>query len=120
MRKATISRPLEEGAETAAPSGERPRSSALTKLFFWLALLLLIAGAIAYRGIYTRVRAAAQVKVETQDLAVPSVSFARPKLGAPQQEIILPGNVQAFIEAPDLCPHHRLFEALVRGHRRAR
>jgi RND family efflux transporter MFP subunit len=90
----------EGGGGKAGPSGERPRSSALIKLFFWLALLLIVAGAIAYRGIYTRVRAATQVKVETQDLAVPSVSFARPKRGAPQQEIILPGNVQAFIEAP--------------------
>jgi len=80
--------------------GQGPKSSATAKTVVWLALLLLVAGAVAYRGIYTRVRAAAEVKVETRELAVPSVSIARPKQSAPQQEIILPGNVQAFIEAP--------------------
>ena len=33
-------------------------------------------------------------------LPFPRFPVARPKLGAPQQEIILPGNIQAFIEAP--------------------
>ena len=80
--------------------GQGPKSSATAKTVVWLALLLLVAGAVAYRGIYTRVRAAAEVKLETRELAVPSVSVARPKQSAPQQEIILPGNVQAFIEAP--------------------
>lgn len=80
--------------------GGPPKSSGVSKVILWLALLLIVAGAVAYRGIYTRVRAAAEVKVETRELAVPSVSVARPKQSAPQQEIILPGNVQAFIEAP--------------------
>ena len=82
------------------PSPSRGAKSGAAKTVVWLAVLLIVAGVVAYRGIYTRVRAAAEVKVETRDLAVPSVSIARPKQGAPQQEIILPGNVQAFIEAP--------------------
>lgn len=90
-----------DGAGEGPPlPGQAPKSSAASKVILWLALLLLVAGAVAYRGIYTRVRAAAEVKVETRELAVPSVSVARPKQSAPQQEIILPGNVQAFIEAP--------------------
>jgi RND family efflux transporter MFP subunit len=96
-----------ESTERGANPGEGPplpgqgsRSFAVSKAIVWLALLLLVAGAVAYRGIYTRVRAAAEVKVETRELAVPSVSVTRPKQSAPQQEIILPGNVQAFIEAP--------------------
>jgi RND family efflux transporter MFP subunit len=91
----------DEGPGEGPPlPGQGPKSSATAKTVVWLALLLLVAGAVAYRGIYTRVRAAAEVKVETRELAVPSVSVARPKQSAPQQEIILPGNVQAFIEAP--------------------
>ena len=91
-----------EDIETREAAGKEsgPKSSAVSKVIVWLALLLLVAGAVVYRGIYTRVRAAAEVKVETRELAVPSVSVARPKQSAPQQEIILPGNVQAFIEAP--------------------
>lgn len=90
-----------DGAGEGPPlPGQAPKFSAASKVILWLALLLLVAGAVAYRGIYTRVRAAAEVKVETRELAVSSVSVARPKQSAPQQEIILPGNVQAFIEAP--------------------
>jgi len=80
--------------------GQRPASSAVGKVVLALVLLVIVAGVVIYRGIYTRVRAAAEVKVETRELAVPSVSVAQPKRGAPQEEIILPGNIQAFIEAP--------------------
>ncbi len=86
--------------EGAPLPGEPPRSSGAFKVVLWLVLLAVVAGVVAYRGIYTRVRAAAEVKAETRELAVPSVSVARPKRGAPEQEIILPGNIQAFIEAP--------------------
>jgi len=97
---------VEESVERHESRGEGPLApgrgpkSGVAKTIVWLALLLLVAGVVAYRGIYTRVRAAAEVKVETRELAVPSVSVTRPKQSAPQQEIILPGNVQAFIEAP--------------------
>jgi RND family efflux transporter MFP subunit len=91
-------RPGAEGA--AGPPGRPPGWSAVRKLALGLALLLIVAGVVVYRGISTRVGAANQVKADTRDLAVPSVSVARPRLGAPQSEIILPGNVQAYIEAP--------------------
>jgi RND family efflux transporter MFP subunit len=70
------------------------------KTIIWLAAVALVAGAVVYRGITTRVRAAAAVKADTNDLAIPSVSVTHPKLGAPQQELVLPGNIQAFIDAP--------------------
>lgn len=80
--------------------GQRPPSSAAGKVILGLILLAIIAGAVTYKGISSRLRAAATVKADTQELAVPSVSVAQPKRGAPQQEIVLPGNVQAYIEAP--------------------
>ena len=99
MRK-NISKAATDAAEGSASPGQGTKSSGAVKVILWLALLLVVAGSVAYWGIRTRVRAAAEVKVETRELAVPSVSVARPKQSAPQQEIILPGNVQAFIEAP--------------------
>jgi len=78
----------------------RPRLSGVSKVVLGLAVLLLIAGAVVYRGVTTRVRAAAAVKTDTNELAVPSVSLAQPKRGAPQEETVLPGNIQAFIDAP--------------------
>jgi RND family efflux transporter MFP subunit len=40
------------------------------------------------------------LKRDTAEMAVPSVSVVQPKAGAPQQEIILPGTIQAYAEAP--------------------
>jgi RND family efflux transporter MFP subunit len=80
--------------------GQRPPSSGVGKVILGLAFLLIVAGAVVYRGVTTRVRAAADVKADTRDLAVPAVSLAQPKRGAPQEEIVLPGNIQAFIDAP--------------------
>jgi RND family efflux transporter MFP subunit len=80
--------------------GQRPPSSGVGKVIVGLVLLLLVAGAVVYRGVTTRVRAAADVQADTRNLAVPAVSLAQPKRGAPQEEIVLPGNIQAFIDAP--------------------
>jgi RND family efflux transporter MFP subunit len=89
----------DESAGTGLPN-QPPPSFRGGKLILGLVLLVLIAGAVVYRGVSTRVRAAADVKTDTDELAVPSVSLAQPKRGAPQQEITLPGNIQAFIDAP--------------------
>jgi len=85
-----------------APDSPRHRAagSGAGKVLLGLVLLLVAAGAVVYRGISTRVRAAADVKADTQTLAVPAVSLAQPRRGAPQEEIVLPGNIQAFIDAP--------------------
>ncbi len=91
-----------QGQETRQANlpSRNPKPSGIGKVLIGLAVLLLAAAAVVFRGISTRVRAAAEVKADTNDLAVPSVSLATPKRGAPQQEIVLPGNVQAFIDAP--------------------
>jgi RND family efflux transporter MFP subunit len=79
---------------------DRPPSGGAGKVILGLLLLLAIAGFVVYKGIAARVRAASDVKADTEDLAVPSVSLAPIKRGAPQEEIVLPGNIQAFIDAP--------------------
>jgi RND family efflux transporter MFP subunit len=63
-------------------------------------VLVCIAGLVVFRGINSRVKAAAVVKQETLDLAVPSVSVIHPKRGAMKDEIVLPGNIMAFIDSP--------------------
>jgi RND family efflux transporter MFP subunit len=37
---------------------------------------------------------------ETNEQAAPTVLVIQPKRGAPSQEILLPGNIQAFVDAP--------------------
>ena len=67
-------------------------------------LVLIVAGGIVavlvFRGIHARIRDAAGVSHETAELAVPTVSVIHPKRGAPADEVILPGNIQAFMDAP--------------------
>jgi RND family efflux transporter MFP subunit len=60
----------------------------------------LIVAAIVIAGVVPRLRAKAEVRTETDNLAVPAVNVIHPKRGSPQQEIVLPGNIQAFIDAP--------------------
>src|SRR5580700_2909873 len=77
------------------PSGPRPVHGVLI-----LVVALLIVAAIVIAGVVPRLRAKAEVRTETDNLAVPAVNVIHPKRGSPQQEIVLPGNIQAFIDAP--------------------
>jgi RND family efflux transporter MFP subunit len=63
-------------------------------------IVLVIIAAVVVGGIVPRLRAKEALKKTTYDLAVPTVNVARPKQGAPQTEIVLPGNMQAFTDSP--------------------
>jgi RND family efflux transporter MFP subunit len=60
--------------------------------------LLVALGAVLW-GVSTRTRALAVVTQETHDMAVPAVAVVTPQRGARQEEIVLPGTMQAFIDA---------------------
>jgi len=51
-------------------------------------------------GILSRVKAAANLRTVTAQMAVPDVAVVQPKPAAPAQEIILPGNIQPLISSP--------------------
>jgi RND family efflux transporter MFP subunit len=63
-------------------------------------LLLVAALALALWGISTRTHALAEVARDTEERAVPVVAVTTPEAGAPEQEIVLPGTMQAFSDAP--------------------
>jgi RND family efflux transporter MFP subunit len=63
-------------------------------------VMLLLAVGIAFWGIAGRARDLAAVTTETRDRAVPSVAVISPERGVPQEEVALPGTMQAFSEAP--------------------
>jgi len=65
-----------------------------------LLIVVLIIAAIVIAGVLPRVKARAALKAATNDLAIPTVAVAHPKLGAPQTEIVLPGDIQAFYDSP--------------------
>jgi RND family efflux transporter MFP subunit len=65
-----------------------------------LIITLAIVAAIVIGGIVPRRRARAALREETNELAIPSVRALHPTRGAPRTEIVLPGNMQAFTDAP--------------------
>jgi hypothetical protein len=65
-----------------------------------LLLIVALAAVVVIFGISSRRKANAQLSQETRDLAIPTVAVIHPKLGAPQQEIVIPGDMQPYTEAP--------------------
>jgi RND family efflux transporter MFP subunit len=68
----------------------------------WLTFLIvgvIVVGILIF-GIRSRVKAEANLRTATAQMAVPSVSVVTPKRTASAQEIILPGNIQPFISSP--------------------
>jgi RND family efflux transporter MFP subunit len=68
----------------------------------WLALsvALIVTAALLVSGIRSRVKAGANLRAETSQVALTAVSVVSPQRTTPAQEIILPGNVQPFITSP--------------------
>jgi RND family efflux transporter MFP subunit len=86
---------VEQPVEMTSPSGQSARHR-------WLAVLALavIAVAAVISGILPRIQARNMVANETKEMAVPTVAVVHPHRSAPSHELVLPANVQAYIDAP--------------------
>ena len=69
-----------------------------------IALVLCVAfGAVAYAvvtGIAARVNAANALERATMDMAIPTVSTIHPQSNGEAEEVVLPGNAQAYVATP--------------------
>ena len=70
------------------------------KLALILLVLALLTAGVVTRGIQFRMKTAAAVRQQTLDLAVPAVAVVHPKRGAMKDEVVLPGNIQAYTDSP--------------------
>jgi RND family efflux transporter MFP subunit len=90
----------EDRAQEAAKNVNRtPRFAAVA----FILTVAAAAGALAYAirgGITTRVAAESSLAHSTEEAAVPIVNVIHPKEGAPLEELVLPGNTQAFSDTP--------------------
>jgi RND family efflux transporter MFP subunit len=77
------------------PSGSGPRGL----LIFTVAAAIVLGMAIA-GGIIARAKSNAALLNETKSDAVPTVSIVRPQLTSGAEEVVLPGNMQAFVDTP--------------------
>src|SRR5487761_2286435 len=70
------------------------------KVLLFVAAVVLIAGTAVIRGIHPRIHAAAVVRERTLQQAVTPISVMHPKRGELKDEVILPSNILAFVDAP--------------------
>ena len=70
------------------------------KSWLILAIAVIAVAGLLMSGIWSRVKARNTLNTETNQAAIPAVSVVSPKRTAPTDEIILPGNVQPFINSP--------------------
>lgn len=80
-------------------AGDAPPLSA-TKALVGLGLFLLAAIVIVVVLLVPRLRAKDALAQRTEDLAISTVTVEKPQLGEPTQEIVLPGNMFAYVDSP--------------------
>lgn len=79
-------------------SGKPPISG--RKAILLVFVLLVVAVILAGAGIVPRLRARTTLQRQTEALATPDVITAKPTLGQPSQEVVLPGNIYAYKDSP--------------------
>jgi RND family efflux transporter MFP subunit len=70
------------------------------KAIILLFAVLVIAIILAVTGIIPRLRARTTLEQQTNSLAAPTVVVGKPQVGQASQEVILPGNIQAYYDSP--------------------
>ena len=80
-----------------APSARPPSAG---KAIFGLIVILIVAAAVVIAGVLPRVRARTTLTEQTNALAAPTVSVQPPQMGKIDSEVVLPGNISAFTDAP--------------------
>jgi RND family efflux transporter MFP subunit len=76
------------------------RRTSRLRAFLILAVVLAVVVVLVILGIVPRVRARQALREETERLAAPVVTVVHPRREAASEEVVLPGNIQAFIDAP--------------------
>jgi RND family efflux transporter MFP subunit len=89
-------RPSEQTHENAPEQAPFSGRKALAGVF----IIALVTCALAGIGILRRISAAKVLAETTNELAAPTVLVANPKLGAPEDSLVLPGNVTAYTDSP--------------------
>lgn len=90
---------LIEVPNTTPPNPRVVRPHSISR---WLipASIVAIAAGVVFAGIWSRMKAEADLRTVTAQMSVPSVAVVHPKPAGPAEEIILPGSIQPFISSP--------------------
>jgi len=97
----TTERTTEAPTAVVEPTVESAPRATLSKsvvLFFGAAAAAL--AIVIFVGIHSRAAAASRLAQTTNQAAIPSVNVMHPQSAPRAQELVLPGNTQAFIDSP--------------------
>jgi RND family efflux transporter MFP subunit len=89
--------PQEAAADQAL---RKPGKGATWALLILFALFAAAMGVTVYTGILSRTASAATLARDTREDSVLAVSVVHPKPGGAEEEVVLPGNIQAFTDSP--------------------
>lgn len=84
-----------EISEGKTPRGKFPRDGLVV-----LGVTALVIAIVVVFGIHSRVAAETRLQEATLQAAIPIVNVVHPRVGDRAQELVLPGNTQAFIDSP--------------------
>ncbi len=87
-----------QGASRKSPLETTPQ--AIRRTVTIVVALLFVAVVVAIAGIIPRMHARAALRQQTDSMAVPEVALVTPQMGKPMQEVLLPGTIQAYTDAP--------------------
>ncbi|MHB8303058.1 MAG: efflux RND transporter periplasmic adaptor subunit [Acidobacteriaceae bacterium] len=83
-----------------AAASLRPTRGATRRGILLMVVLLAVAVIVAVVGILSRVHAHSTLRKHTDSMAVPAVAVDLVQAGKPTDEVVLPGAIQAFNDAP--------------------
>jgi RND family efflux transporter MFP subunit len=87
--------------ETEIKSVNSPaHSSRFRGAMLLAAIAIIVAAVLVVAGIRSRMASASAVEEKTLEAAIPTVTVVHPSPGDMRNEVLLPGNVQPFIDAP--------------------
>jgi len=82
--------------QTQQQGKPKSRGGAITLLI----VVLIVAVILAVTGVLQRVNARTKLESQTTELAAPDVLAAPPQQGKPTEEVVLPGNIFAYVDSP--------------------
>lgn len=89
-----------ESSRSAVPGEPRRKGMKLGGLLLLVLLAAAVLGYFVITGINSRAEAKSSLEKDALASAVPTVTVAHPETGAGADEIVLPGNMQAFVDTP--------------------
>jgi RND family efflux transporter MFP subunit len=88
--------PESHNPKTPQQGSKKSRGGAITLLI----VVFVVAVILAVAGVLQRLSARTKLENQTTELAAPDVLAAPPQQGKPTEEVVLPGNIFAYVDSP--------------------